>query len=156
MLWSAGKEQWSMLALSSSLGVQAHPRFSSPLPGVQEIIVSAAEPAAVQRVAREALLMRPVVRSATPLRQPPSTERSGNLLSTEYQAGWPRALDRIAGMQCSVLPAAPRGPAHRVRRLRAPARAEREDAHGVRLHLPEGKRAHDELSRLLSRNGQSR
>src|SRR5712692_1918802 len=127
-----GKVRSSMIALSSWPGVQARPRFSSPLPGVQETIMSDAELAAVERVAREALPIRPVVRLGTRRRQPPSTERSGNLLSTEHQAVWPQALDRRTGMPCSMLLAAPRGPAHRLRRLRAPALGEREDAPGAR------------------------
>ena len=120
------------LALSFSPGVQARPRFSPPLPLVQDRVVSDTEFAAGLRAAKEKPRIRPVVRFEARRRQPPTSESNENLLPTGHQARLPQVLDRRAGMQCSALPAAPHGPARSLRRVRWRAREQREDAPGSR------------------------
>src|SRR5713226_2542288 len=76
------------------------PRYSPPLPGVQDRVIPDAELVTLGRGARERLLIRPIVRCASRPRPPLATEESGNLRSAGHHAVWPQALDRKAGMQC--------------------------------------------------------
>lgn len=118
------------IGLFSSPGVQARPRLSPPLPGVQDTVASGTKFAGELRAARGKLWIRPVARPEARRQRPLTTESSGNLQSSGHQAVWPQALDRRPGMQDPKLPAAPQKPARGLRKPRWPARVQREDALG--------------------------
>ena len=67
------------IALSFPPGVQARPRFSVPLPNVQDRVILDAELVTLGRAARERPLIRPIVRCVRRPRPPLATEESGNL-----------------------------------------------------------------------------
>src|SRR4029077_9568409 len=67
-------------------GVQARPRFSPPLPLVQDRVVSDTEFAGGLRAAKGRLQIRPVARLEARRRRPPTSESNENSLTTGHQA----------------------------------------------------------------------